>query len=127
LCVAREHFKGPEYIQGDLERKPWYGTFDTIISFETLEHLANPQVVVGRFKESLNPGGVFICSVPNEEWYPFNPETFKDDVYPHQRHYTPDEFRALLPFDVEFFCQKSKQAPEVVPGTEGKFLIAVCR
>lgn len=127
---GKKYYPGPEYICGALEDKPWHGTFDTIVSFETIEHLPRPELVLQHFAESLNPDGVFVCSVPNEAHYPFVAETFKGDEYPHQRHYTPDEFTELLApwFRVEArHCQRSKLYPQVMEGTEGKFLIYVCK
>ena len=39
---------------------------DMVVSFETVEHLREPQVFFeGGFNEALKPGGTFICSVPN--------------------------------------------------------------
>jgi SAM-dependent methyltransferase len=130
LDFAEKFYPGPEYVQGRLEEKPWEGSFDWIVSFETLEHLRDPGIVLAHFAESLNEGGRFVCSVPNEEWYPFNPEKFKEDEYPHQRHYTPDEFAELLApwFSVdEKHSQISKHDPKIRQGTRGGFLIYVCQ
>jgi 2-polyprenyl-3-methyl-5-hydroxy-6-metoxy-1,4-benzoquinol methylase len=41
-------------------------TFDVIVSFETLEHLTDPRLFIKSAAESLNPGGIFICSTPNK-------------------------------------------------------------
>ena len=40
--------------------------FDTIVSFETLEHLNDPHLFIKSASEILNPGGFFICSTPNK-------------------------------------------------------------
>jgi len=126
LRFARENYKC-EFIKGLLEDRPWQGKFDSIVSFETLEHLEAPELVLRLFAESLNPGGLLIASVPNEDLYPFVPETFKDDEYPHKRHYTPDEFEDLLRgFRVEERYCNSKQRPHLLEGTEGRFLTYVC-
>jgi SAM-dependent methyltransferase len=127
--AGKAFFPGPEYLCGRIEDKPWSGAFDAIVSFETLEHLREPGIALRHFAESLSQGGRFICSVPNEQLYPFKAEAFREDVYPHQRHYTPDEFTELLEpwFRVqERFCQRSKRDPEIREGTEGKFLIYDC-
>jgi SAM-dependent methyltransferase len=39
---------------------------DVVISFETLEHIANPRRFVAEAARVLSPGGRFICSVPNQ-------------------------------------------------------------
>ncbi len=42
------------------------GSFDTIISFETLEHVEDPEALLREFKRLLSPGGRVIVSVPND-------------------------------------------------------------
>lgn len=121
ITYAKRHYQGPTYLcQAGEETK---GQFDALVTFETLEHIADPKAVLAV------QAPLVIASVPNEERYPFNPETFKDDKYPHLRHYTPKEFEELLEsagFTVrERFCQKDKHVGEVVEGTDGRFLIYV--
>lgn len=116
---AKTHHNGPHFIQGMAEDA--YGPFDAVVSFETLEHLENPKEALKNFEAP-----ILWSSVPNEERYPFDPEKFKDDAYPHKRHYTPKEFESLLNdggFEVfERYCQKDKQG-DVIKGTDGIFLI----
>ena len=38
---------------------------DMVVSFETVEHLREPQVFLKEVQRALKPGGTFICSVPN--------------------------------------------------------------
>jgi len=40
-------------------------SLSAVVSFETLEHLANPHHAVSQFSNALRPGGFLICSVPN--------------------------------------------------------------
>lgn len=42
------------------------GSFDVIISFETMEHVASPQLLLREFYRLLTPGGRVIVSVPND-------------------------------------------------------------
>jgi SAM-dependent methyltransferase len=42
------------------------GSADMLISFETLEHIADPAAFVADAARVLTPGGRFICSVPNQ-------------------------------------------------------------
>jgi SAM-dependent methyltransferase len=121
IAYARRFYQGPTYLCQSGEETE--GEFDALVSFETLEHLARPEVVLSI------KAPVVIASVPNEEQYPFIAERFAGDAYPHLRHYTPSEFQGLLNaygFEVtEWFCQKDKQTGAIVPGTDGMFLIAI--
>lgn len=123
---ALKYFPG-EYIVGSLESAPWTGSFETIVSFETLEHLKDPRIALKAFREACT--GSLIASVPNELRYPFSVERFAGDKYPHQRHYTPEQFEELLDscgFAVmEYFCQKDKRG-EIFGGVDGMFMIVVC-
>jgi len=38
---------------------------DAVVSFETVEHLVDPNRAISQFYQILRPGGYFICSVPN--------------------------------------------------------------
>jgi SAM-dependent methyltransferase len=38
---------------------------DAVVSFETIEHLVDPNRAISQFSQILRPGGFFICSVPN--------------------------------------------------------------
>ena len=123
IAQARCYYPGPRYVRLDLEKAPDL-PYDLTVSLETIEHLKHPELFLNKI------AGPLIASVPNEERYPFNPETFKDDEYPHQRHYTPEQFDALLVscgFRVtERWCQKDGNSGVIVPGTDGMFLIYVC-
>ena len=121
IAYARKFYQGPEYwceAAGEPQ-----GHFDALVTFETLEHLDEPQIVFRSVEAPL-----VIASVPNEERYPFSPERFAGDKYPHKRHYTPWEFKELLETagyrEIEWFCQKDKHG-DIHPGTDGMFLIAV--
>jgi 2-polyprenyl-3-methyl-5-hydroxy-6-metoxy-1,4-benzoquinol methylase len=124
---AKQYYPGPEYLCGDICSRPWHGKFSGIVSFETLEHLKDPRPVLDEFRASLK--GLLICSVPNEITYPFVAEVFKNDEFPHYRHYTPSEFDELLicsGFIVESRHSNSKHDPVIRDGTEGQFLVYIC-
>jgi len=62
--------------------------FDTIVSLETIEHVADPGRLVERLAGLLRPGGTFVASVPT------TPST---DFNPHHRHdFSERSFRALF-------------------------------
>lgn len=56
-----------EFRQGDVTNLGFLNdaSIDLVVSFETLEHLPNPDQALQEFARILKPGGVFIGSVPN--------------------------------------------------------------
>jgi len=45
------------------------GQFDTVLSFETIEHVPNPHEFFEQLCDRLKPGGRMIISIPSEFWY----------------------------------------------------------
>lgn len=123
IDYARQYYPGPEYILADVSK--YKGRYDWVVSFETLEHLPDPLPALHHFRESRN----LIISTPNETYYPFNPDRFVGDRFPHVRHYTAGELDGLLEHAgwnvVERFCQNTKKGP-VTEGTDGMFIVYVC-
>lgn len=121
IDYAEKHYQGPAYYCQ--EAKDVSGSWDALVTFETLEHLESPEDLLGKIDAPL----VF-ASVPNEERYPFKEEKFAEDEYPHKRHYTPSQFEKLLNdagFKVrERFCQHRKDG-ELLEGTDGEFLLYI--
>ncbi|HEX7064119.1 MAG TPA: class I SAM-dependent methyltransferase [Bacillales bacterium] len=79
------------------------GVFDTILSFETIEHLADEQIFINNIWDMLKPGGTLILSTP------FGRGRGKRTNEPfHVHQFTPVEFRKLFePFSlVEFYYQR---------------------
>lgn len=118
IDYAKTNYPGPLYECQEASETE--GSFDVLVSFETLEHLDDPLEIL-KIDVPL-----IICSVPNELKYPFQASHFECDQYPHKRHYTPEQFEDLLEsagFRVsERFCQPTKQG-EIQEGTNGRFLI----
>jgi 2-polyprenyl-3-methyl-5-hydroxy-6-metoxy-1,4-benzoquinol methylase len=92
-CIryARANYSLPHrrFIEGDLhdlggilEKR----SFDSIVSFETLEHLNDPEKVISILLEFLKPSGRLIMSIPLNH---------PDLVY-HKRQYTHNDVRALM-------------------------------
>lgn len=128
IAYAETNYHGPGYLVGSILDKPWVGIFDAVVSFETIEHIVDSATALKNFRESVD--GTFICSVPNQDLYPFSADKFRGDTYPHVRHYTPFEFDEALDLAdfkvMERYCQKSKIG-RVEIGIDGIFLIYVCR
>jgi SAM-dependent methyltransferase len=55
-----------EKIVGDLQTADLHGrTFDLVICWDVLEHLAKPEAAVSRLASWLRPGGALVVGVPN--------------------------------------------------------------
>jgi len=68
------------------------GTFDAVVSFETIEHIAESEVFIAEVKRVLRKGGLFICSSPNrEEYRKSNPS----NEY-HLRELSQEEFAQMV-------------------------------
>lgn len=126
ISYAEKNWPGATYIMQDV-CDPLTGSYDAVVSFETLEHLIEPTTALQNFAK-IAP--TLICSVPNEINYPFHKSRFSGDKYPHIKHYTPDELHFLLNEAgytiASRWCQKTKHSP-VEDGTDGMFLIYVAR
>lgn len=60
------------YANADACRLPFAdGSFDVVVSFETIEHVAKPERLLQEIVRVLKPGGVGICSSPNRDFQPF--------------------------------------------------------
>lgn len=123
IAYARENYDGPDYICQKAEETE--GQWDAMVSFETLEHLPDPLILLRNVKAQ-----VLVASVPNEERYPFKKENFEGESFPHLRHYTPAQFEDLLVSGgykvANMLCQKDKLGT-IYPGTDGMFLIAIAK
>ena len=98
--------------------------FDLLVSFETIEHLAEPQAFLTKIADRLNPGGRLIISTPNKNSYRarLEPNPF------HLREFTGEEFVAILSRnfrDTKVFGQMSvtledqiKMRDDVIPSSE---------
>ena len=55
---------GLRFAQSDAEEFDWDEQFDVVISFETIEHLKEPEAFLKRVFGLVAPGGLFMMSVP---------------------------------------------------------------
>jgi 2-polyprenyl-3-methyl-5-hydroxy-6-metoxy-1,4-benzoquinol methylase len=82
-------------------------SFDVVCSFETLEHLDDPERAVAEAARVLRRGGTFFASTPHAEG------TTRTPANPHHRiEYSPEDFERLLHMhfaSVELFGQVRRQ------------------
>jgi len=101
--------------------------FDLIVSFETLEHIAEDRAFLARLQRALAPSGALVISTPNEDVLPFDPGYYAH----HVRHYRSAELTALLAesgFELAAaHTQPDREIGEIHPGFGGAFDIATCR
>ena len=81
-----------EYLQGDCARMPLPDrAYDVVVSFETLEHVAEQAAFLAEVKRVLRPGGILLLSSPVRGVYsPGEANPF------HVHELSPDELSALL-------------------------------
>lgn len=68
------------YIQGDATNIPLENEIaDVVVSFETLEHVNHPELIVQEARRILKPNGLFIFSTPDRDNY--NPSLFEPNPF----------------------------------------------
>lgn len=101
--------------QVDLEQQSWDAEYEVIVSFETIEHLANPEFFLANAQETAK---LLIVSTPVGEFRGYNPH--------HKQVWTLDQFRAIL--GRYFSCQYYYQQGENIrshPTGAARFVIAI--
>lgn len=101
--------------------------YDLVTCFEAIEHVDDPERLLGNIEMAIKPGGLLLISSPNEKYM-----QFKREKYPfHVKHYTQDELASLLEsygLTLEsWHHQNDKMSPRVHDGADGLFMIAVAR
>ncbi|KGP71087.1 class I SAM-dependent methyltransferase [Pontibacillus yanchengensis] len=97
----KSSFKVMNAVDPDLPEK--LGTFDTIISYETYEHIKEEELLLQNYYRLLKPGGTLLVSTP------FGKGRGKECGSPfHVHQLTPEEFQELFTDyrSTEFFYQK---------------------
>ncbi len=98
---------------------------DAVVCFEFIEHVEFYEAAIKKFSQWSD---LLIISTPNEAVRPHRQEP----VNPfHFRHFRPEELTEVVEkygFRIEsWHCQRNGSKPEILSGTNGKFIIAVCR
>jgi 2-polyprenyl-3-methyl-5-hydroxy-6-metoxy-1,4-benzoquinol methylase len=98
---------------------------DYLISFETIEHLPNPEKYISKIANAIKEDGLFIGSTPNETIMPFIQQNFLF----HTRHFTVSEIDEILKKygfkNIQYFQQKREEPSEIEEITDGHYIIFV--
>jgi SAM-dependent methyltransferase len=87
---ARTRYAGPEFQVADVASLPFEdGSFDLIVSFETIEHVPQPENVLAEWRRVLAADGLLVVSTPNKHQYLVENEF-------HEEEFTHEEFVSLL-------------------------------
>lgn len=93
IAYARRHWSAPniEYVCGSPGSwRPSAGQFEAIVSFETVEHMADGRTFLHYLWRALAPGGVLLCSAPHLNYNPLTDNPF------HIEHYSAASVNELF-------------------------------
>ena len=89
IDAARERY-GADFEPASIENLPFEeAVFDLVVSFETIEHVADPEAALGELRRVLATDGTLVISTPNASEYLIDNEF-------HVREWTSSEFVQLL-------------------------------
>ena len=88
--AGRARGSSASFVRGDLEKLPFAAhSFDTVTSFQVIEHLADPRAYLEQIARVLAPGGMLLLSTPNLR------QSDGENPY-HLHEYQADELAAVL-------------------------------
>lgn len=90
------------------------GSFDMVVSFETIEHLTEQEKMIAEIKRVLKPDGLLVVSTPNKS---FNPNSELENPF-HHKELTEEEFIGLLKSsfaNVTMFAQQNFHGSVIYP------------
>ncbi|MBL0156268.1 MAG: methyltransferase domain-containing protein [Bryobacterales bacterium] len=98
VTAARESYRESnlQFLAAPAQQIPFADhTFDLIVAFEVIEHLNDWSVLLLEAQRLLSPGGQFIVSTPNINYYAETRKTAGPNPY-HQHEFQFEEFRTEL-------------------------------
>jgi SAM-dependent methyltransferase len=130
LDFARHHFASPglQFARASCTDLPFAGgSFDLVVAMEVIEHLKDWAKLITESRRLLAPGGQFIVSTPNKDYYGDSRGQAGANLY-HEHEFTfaefRDELRAVFPF-VSCFLQNHTEGFAFHPA--GTFSVAEAR
>ena len=98
MAHARREFgrTGVHFLQGACEWLPFAdASFDLVVAFEVIEHLARWREMLSEARRILRPTGVLLVSTPNKAWYAESRAAAGPNPF-HVREFEYAEFQAAL-------------------------------
>ena len=120
IKYCREHFSAPNltfHVAACEHSSLPDSCADLVVAFELIEHLADPEALVVESRRLLTPGGQFILSTPNADFYRQTRQETGPNPF-HNQEFTLDQLRSLLtrhfPY-VTLFAQNHTAALAIQP------------
>jgi 2-polyprenyl-3-methyl-5-hydroxy-6-metoxy-1,4-benzoquinol methylase len=109
-------------LNPDLKKE--LGNFDTIVSFETIEHFKGDEVFIKNLYDMLKPGGTAIISTPFGKG---KDQPCKNPYHVYQ--YKEEEFLEVLSIfdDVKMYHQRDSDIELPLEGKKYYLMVAVCK
>lgn len=90
IAHARALYPAAEFVPGDVRQLPFdAGAFDLVVSFETIEHVRDPERALDELRRVTDPDGLLLISTPNKHQY------LAENQF-HEREFFREEFLELL-------------------------------
>jgi O-antigen biosynthesis protein len=118
ICHASSLYDRPNlnFLQGSATKIEFPdNSFDLVISFETIEHLAEQEQMLAEIRRVLHPDGVFIISSPNRPIY--SEESGEHNEF-HVKELDFQEFDSLLRLNfqvIQYFGQRLLMSSVIQP------------
>ncbi|WP_353892579.1 class I SAM-dependent methyltransferase [Proteinivorax hydrogeniformans] len=129
IDYAKKHYNHPtaSYLTGDCLDKQLpekLGVFDTIVSFETIEHFYGDDIFVNNLYKMLRPGGTLLISTSFGKG---KGKSCGNEFHVHQ--YKEEEFVEVLSkfSDLDMFYQWGKRIEKPQDGIRYFLMLAVCK
>ncbi len=90
-------------------------TFDIAVATEVFEHLDHPEKTIAQMVRVVKPGGIVMCSVPNDALHPH-------EELEHQQIYTIDKITSMLS---KYGSEVNTETGELYPGSEHEFILGI--
>lgn len=92
-------------------------TFDVAVATEVFEHLDHPEKTLQQMARVVRPGGIVMCSVPNDTLHPH-------EELEHQQIFTTASVQAMLS---KLGSQVTIKTGDLFPGSKHKFILGIVK